>query len=167
MKKMKVIAHRGGFLPEGPIPEVQDKYTIPENTLEAFERALKNDWAIETDVRKWEDGNFVLIHDADSTRISAYHRFKLPTLDKLFQLTKKYVKNGQSPFIAFQIKRSPNPNSGVDVGRTVAQMIQQYNLKKIIRSYQRYVQTPQNFSPPRRKILDSSKHEVILAEFRM
>ena len=44
MKQIAIIAHRGGFLPEGPIPKVRDNYTIPENTLEAFKRALENGW---------------------------------------------------------------------------------------------------------------------------
>lgn len=44
MEKVKIIAHQDGFLPEGSIPEVQDRYEIPENTLEAFERAFENGW---------------------------------------------------------------------------------------------------------------------------
>ncbi|MEK7616893.1 MAG: glycerophosphodiester phosphodiesterase family protein [Patescibacteria group bacterium] len=122
---IEVIAHRGNFLPEGPIPEVQNKYIVAENTLEAFERAFNNGWGVETDVRIWEDGNFVLIHDADAARISKYHKFKIPTLDELCQLAK-------GAFIAFQIKRSSDPKSGVEVGRAVAKMMQQYNLQESI-----------------------------------
>lgn len=130
MGKVKVIAHRGGFLPEGPIPEVQNKYTIPENTIEAFKRAFENGWALETDVRVWEDGNFVLIHDADTVRISNYPKFRIPTLDELCQLTSKFAT--KIPFIAFQIKRSDNPQSGVEVGRAVAQRIKQYGMENSI-----------------------------------
>lgn len=124
MKKVKAIAHRGGFLPEGPIPQVRDKYTIPENTLEAFEKAFRNGWGIETDVRLTGDGQFVLSHD-DSVNQTL---IKIPTLDELCQLTSRYIKNGQAPFIAFQIKHGVDLNSGVAVGRAVAAKMQQYDL---------------------------------------
>lgn len=129
MKKVGIIAHRGGFLPEGPIPQVQDKYTIPENTLEAFKRALENGWGVETDVRLTEDGQFVLSHydNANQTLIT------IPTLNELCQLVPPFISKGKKvPFIAFQIKRGSNPESGVKVGRVVAQRIQQYDLKKSI-----------------------------------
>lgn len=121
MKKFQIIAHRGGFLPEGPIPQVRDKYTIPENTLEAFKRALENDWGVETDVRLTEDDQFVLSHDDNVNQTL----IKVPTLDELCQLA--------PPFVAFQIKRGGNQESGgVKVGRAVARRIQQYGLKKSI-----------------------------------
>lgn len=129
---MDIIAHRGAFLPEGPIPELQDKYTIPENTLEAYERAFKNAWALETDVRKWHDGSYLLIHDPDTSRVSKYFGFKIPTLDELCQLATRYIKNRQIPFVAFQIKRNTESNSGVEVGRKVANKILQYGLKDSI-----------------------------------
>lgn len=128
MKKVVIITHRGGFLPEGPIPEVQNKYEIPENTLKAFRRAFDNDWALETDIRLWQDGTFVLIHDADTKRSSNYPAFKIPTLDELCQLANSHRKDGKPPFIAFQIKRSGDSDSGVKVGREVARKIQQYKL---------------------------------------
>ena len=132
MKKVTIIAHRGGFLPEGPIPKVQNKYTIPENTLEAFKRALENKWAVETDVREWEDSDFALIHDSNTVRISNYPQFKISTLDELCQLASRYIKNEQVPFIAFQIKRGSNPKSGAEIGRVVAKKMEQYNLKDSI-----------------------------------
>lgn len=127
MRKLKIIAHRGGFLPEGPIPEVKDKYTIPENTLEAFKRAFENGWGIETDVRI-VNGQFVLSHDTVDQNATT----KVPILDELCQLTIKYTKKGGIPFIAFQIKRDSNPNSGVEVGRAVAEKIKEYNLESSI-----------------------------------
>ena len=131
MNKTVVIAHRGGFLPEGPIPQVQNKYTIPENTVEAFKRAFENKWGVETDVREWEDG-FGLIHDADTARISNYPQFRIPTLDELCQLANKYREDGQPPFIVFQIKRGNDPESGVKVGRAVAKRMLQYRLQDSI-----------------------------------
>lgn len=129
MTKLTIIAHRGGFLPEGPIPEVQNNYKVVENTTEAFRRAFENGWALETDVRTGKDETFILIHDADTKRFSNYPKFKIPTLDELFQLTQEYEKYGQTPFIAFQIKRNGSPNNGAEVGRAVARKMQEYRMK--------------------------------------
>lgn len=152
MYNLQIIAHRGNFLPEGPIPEVQDKYQIPENTLEAFERAFQNGWGIETDIRITGDGNFVVIHDNDVVRFSKKQgiidqisltqiqafspernpSIKIPTLEELCQLAQKYIQNGQTPFISFQIKRGSDPKSGIKVGKAVAEKIGQYGLKNSI-----------------------------------
>lgn len=129
MKNVAIIAHRGGFLPEGPIPEVRDKYTIPENTLEAFKRALENGWGIETDVRLTGNGRFVLSHDD----IVNQALITVPTLDELCQLTPPFISEGKKvPFIAFQIKRGNDPDSGVKVGRAVAQKMLDDNLQNCI-----------------------------------
>lgn len=112
------------------IPSISE-YEIPENTLPAFERAFQNGWGVETDVRQTKDGDFVLIHD-DSTVDRITIPFRIPTLDELCQLTSRYIKNEQASFIAFQIKRGRNPESGVKIGRVVAQRIQQYGLENSI-----------------------------------
>ncbi len=145
MNKVKVIAHRGNFLPEGLIPEVMDRYVVPENTIEAFNKAIENGWAIETDIRATKDGNFVVIHDGDIKRFSGNYglieqmdlnqikqvtcksnpQFKIPTLDELCRLSK-------NTSIAFQIKRGADLKSGIKVGQAVAQKILQYNLKNCI-----------------------------------
>lgn len=152
MNKIEIIAHRGNFSPEGPIPEVQNKYEVPENTLEAFERAFKTGWGMETDIRLTGDNNFVVIHDGDVVRFSGNQgsidqmtvsqikeigyktnpQFKIPTLDELCQLAQKYTKDNKSPFIAFQVKRGSQSNSGVEVGRAVAKKMEQYGLKNSI-----------------------------------
>ncbi len=152
MKSIGVVAHRGNFSPEGPIPEVMNKYEVPENTLEAFERAFKNGWGIETDIRVTGDGNFVVIHDGDLVRFSGQpgvidqltvpaikeviykqnSQFKIPTLDELCQLASKYAKDGKTPFIAFQVKRGSSKGSGVSVGRKVAQKMEEYGLRDSI-----------------------------------
>lgn len=148
----KVIAHRGNFFPEGPIPEVQNKYKIPENTLEAFERAFKKGWGIETDIRLAGDRNFVVTHDSNIVRFSGKSgsinqmsvpqileigykdnsAFRIPTLDGLCQLVQRYAKDEKMPFIAFQVKRGSAPDSGVVVGRAVAQQMEKYGLKDSI-----------------------------------
>ena len=151
MNRIKILAHRGNFLPERPIPTIT-KYKIPENTLEAFERALNNGWGIETDVRVLRDGNFAVIHDADIVRFSGRPdlidqmtvsqvkevgyknnpQFKIPTLDGLCLLTQRYAKEGKTPFIAFQIKRGTAWDSGIAVGRGVATYMEKYGLKDSI-----------------------------------
>lgn len=152
MKRIGIISHRGGFLPEGPIPEVQDRYEIPENTIQAFERAFGNDWGIETDIRITGDGNFVVIHDGDVVRFSnasdiidkmsiqqvrdvGYKtdpKFRISTLDRLCELAQKNAKQGQAPFIAFQVKRGCDPESGVAVGRAVAKKMHEHHLENSI-----------------------------------
>lgn len=145
MKKVAIIAHRGAFLPEGPITQVANKYSIPENTLEAFNRAFANNWGIETDIRLAGDGNFVVIHDGDLVRFSdnsgiidqmgvnqikqvgykTNPQFKVPTLEQLCQIA-------HGSFIAFQVKRGSDPDSGIKVGSVVARMMEKHNLRNSI-----------------------------------
>lgn len=151
---MLIISHRGNFQPEGPIPEVKDKYSVPENTIIAFAEAFKKGWGIETDIRVTGDGNFVVIHDADILRFSGnqgiieqmtinqiqqigyktHPQFKIPTLDELCKIAGEASdsKEEREPFIAFQVKRGSDPQSGVVVGRAVAEMIKKYNLSDSI-----------------------------------
>lgn len=59
-EKVYVAAHRGRF-----------GGSIPENTLAAFDVALKGGAdIIETDITKLADGNFVLFHDPDISRVT-------------------------------------------------------------------------------------------------
>lgn len=145
MRRIEIIAHRGNFVPEGPIPIIQNQYKIPENTKAAFTRAFQKNWGVETDIRVAGDGNFVVIHDGDLVRFAGSQgiidqmsvdqikqvgfkfnpQFKIPTLDELCQLAIR-------SFIAFQIKRGNSPESGVKVGRAVALKMEQYNLKDSI-----------------------------------
>ena len=55
----KYIAHRGLH---------NDKY--PENSLGAFEHAIENDYAIEIDIHKIEDGTIVVFHDDTLKRMT-------------------------------------------------------------------------------------------------
>lgn len=147
---IKIIAHRGNFQPEGPIPEVMNKYSIPENTMEAFHQAFKKGWGIETDIKLTGDGTFVVIHDnnlerfadnpgiidqmsVDEIRQVGYKtnpQFKIPTLEDLCQIANGvFISEGKKvPFIAFQVKRGSDPQSGVKVGRAVAEIMRKYNL---------------------------------------
>ncbi len=147
MKQVTVIAHRGNFLPEGPIPTIR-RYKIPENTLVAFERAFQRGFGIETDIRQTKDNQYVVIHDADVVRFSGLSgnisdltikqiqkvtyvyekQFYIPTLLQLCELAQKYTKNGKAPFIAFQLK----PGSDIAVGRAIAQHLKKYALQSSI-----------------------------------
>ena len=78
---MNIIAHRGQW----------DK---PEhkNTMPAFEKAIKNGYGIETDVREY-NGKLVLSHDiADSSSVSC---------SKLFEY---YTKNESNAYLALNVK---------------------------------------------------------------
>lgn len=56
---LKGIAHRGLWNKD-----------VPENSLKAFELALKNNVAIECDIHLTKDNNLVVIHDSDLRRLT-------------------------------------------------------------------------------------------------
>ena len=56
---LKGVAHRGLF-----------SKTVPENSIEAFSLAIKNNIAIELDVHLTKDNDLVVIHDEDSKRLT-------------------------------------------------------------------------------------------------
>ena len=59
MDKEKILfAHRGGSIEN------------PENTLQAFKSCKGKDIAIETDVRSTKDGQIIVAHDDDLSRIT-------------------------------------------------------------------------------------------------
>lgn len=59
--KSPLVGHRGLL--------IQGDYTIPENTVAAFEYAGKSGiWAVEADIYETADGHFVCIHDATLDR---------------------------------------------------------------------------------------------------
>lgn len=57
----KYVAHRGLF----------DNITLPENSLPAFENAVKNNFAIEMDVQMTKDGVLVVFHDDEMSRMTS------------------------------------------------------------------------------------------------
>lgn len=150
MNKIRVISHRGSFLPEGPIPTIS-KYKIPENTLDAFKRAFDNSWGVETDVRKTADGHFVIIHDSTVKKFSHTEgriskmtlsqiqnlhyffqkRFTIPTLEQICSLAKEYAKIEKTPFIAFQVK-SDDSKGELDIGRAVANNMKKHHLRSSV-----------------------------------
>ncbi len=89
----KPIAHRGLFTK-----------TKPENTLAAFENAIKNKMAVELDVNVTNDNVPIIVHDNDLTRLTGTniqvtkscfndlknlkinHQAHIPTLDQVLKL---------------------------------------------------------------------------------
>lgn len=61
LEKYKYIAHRGLH---------NEKYNILENTLEAFENAINNNYAIELDVQLTKDNKLVVFHDYNIKRMT-------------------------------------------------------------------------------------------------
>lgn len=59
--KNKLIAHRGCH---------DIKKSIPENSMLAFEEAIKNNYTIELDVHILKDGNIVVFHDDNIKRMT-------------------------------------------------------------------------------------------------
>ena len=106
------IAHRG----------LHNENQIIENTLEAFENAIQNDYLIECDVVLSKDHEVLVFHDYDLKRLCNIERYiadisskelininllntksKIPTLEEMF-----YLVNGRVP-ILIEIKKNFNP----------------------------------------------------------
>lgn len=144
---MNIVAHRGNFQPEEPIPQVTS-FTIPENTMEAFEKAFENNFGIETDVRKTNDHEYMLLHDASLMKFCGSTKkiseitleevkqvkynntslFTIPTLEQLVSLGRKKTVEGGTPFIAFQLK----PGDDFEIGYATACMMEVYKLTNCI-----------------------------------
>lgn len=94
--KERLIAHRG----------VYDNKGVYENTLLAFEKAMKLNYIIEADVRMLIDGTLVVFHDKDMERLlhlegnveklsyeelSFIAKYPVPTLEEVLNLLKGTV----------------------------------------------------------------------------
>lgn len=60
-----LIAHRGFF---------DNKNGIPENSLQAFNRAMENNYIIELDLHLLKDGNVIVFHDDNLKRMTGVNR---------------------------------------------------------------------------------------------
>lgn len=69
------IAHRG----------LHDNITIPENSLPAFESAVKNGYPIELDVQLLSDGHIAVFHDTYLSRMTNYR-------GSIIRKTSKFIK---------------------------------------------------------------------------
>ena len=59
-----IIAHRG----------VHDNKMVPENSIEAFKLALKNEYAIEFDIQITKDNKLVIFHDDNVIRMTGINK---------------------------------------------------------------------------------------------
>ena len=108
----RCIAHRG-----------LHNENLPENSLGAFENAIKNNYPIELDVRIIADGTLVVFHDEDLKRVCGLDRYSntltkhdlpnckllntsyvIPTFDEVLNLV-----NGQVPLL-IEIKQNGKIN---------------------------------------------------------
>ena len=80
------FAHRGLF---------NNKNGIPENSIIAFEKAIEEKYPIEIDVHLLEDGNVVVFHDDDLSRMTGVKKkIKYCTYDEIKNLKLNNTKYG-------------------------------------------------------------------------
>ena len=122
------IAHRG----------LHDKKLIIENSLEAFENAMKHNLAIECDIVLSKDKEIIVFHDYDLKRMCGINSnindlstneirklklldtdCKIPSLDEMLHLV-----DGQTP-ILIEIKSGFNP----EIEERLIEIIRAYNGK--------------------------------------
>ncbi|MBR3049452.1 MAG: glycerophosphodiester phosphodiesterase [Bacilli bacterium] len=82
--KNKVIAHRG----------IHNNKTVPENSIKAFEKALKKNIPIELDVHILKDNTLVVFHDDNLKRMTHINKkirdYTYPELEKITLLDTNY-----------------------------------------------------------------------------
>ncbi len=83
--KQNLIAHRG-------MHDIQNG--IPENSLKAFEEAIKNRYIIELDLHILKDGNVVVFHDDNLQRMTGINKkIKDATYEEIKDLKLKNTEN--------------------------------------------------------------------------
>lgn len=87
MKEYQFIAHRGMFCNE---------IGIPENSMDAFSRAVKAGLAIELDVRLTRDAKLVVFHDASCKRMTGAN---MKVADMTYEELKKLPLKGTDQHI--------------------------------------------------------------------
>ncbi len=85
-----VIAHRG----------VHDNITIPENSLLAFQEAIKKKYPIELDIQITKDNNLVIFHDDNLKRMTGLDKDIQET--SYSEIKKLYLKNTKEKIPTFQ-----------------------------------------------------------------
>lgn len=132
------IAHRG----------IHDK-DIPENSIPAFEKAIKAGYPIEFDVQLLEDKTVVVFHDATLSRMTnkdgyiknltkedlenlylAGTEYKIPTLEEVLKLV-----NGKTPLL-IEIKNSGKVG---ELETEVYKLLKNYKGEYAIQSFNPYV----------------------------
>ena len=138
--KEKYIAHRGYF----------NNTTICENSLPAFECAIKNGYAIELDIQPTKDNEIVVFHDSTLLRMTGqngkvsdytYNELqelnllntnqKIPTLQQVLKLV-----NGQTPLL---IEIKPNNLKVGKLETKLLQLLNEYNGQYAIQSFNPFI----------------------------
>lgn len=134
--KNNLIAHRGMHnINQG----------IPENTIKAFENAIKNNYIIELDVHILKDNNIVVFHDDNLKRMTGIDKnLKDVTFDEIrnlkLQNTNSYIPlfkdvlnliNGKTPII---IELKYDVKSG-RLEKKLLELLKNYNGKFVIKSF--------------------------------
>lgn len=130
-EKNRIISHRG----------IHDNKEIFENTLEAFELAIKEDYIIELDIRLTKDKKIVVFHDINTKRItnknmiieeSNYDELNnqniihIPLMEEVLNLV-----NGKVPLL---IEIKPNKNNG-EIESLLVSLLKKYKGKYAIQSF--------------------------------
>lgn len=138
--KENYIAHRGYF----------NNTTICENSLPAFECAIKNGYAIELDIQPTKDNEIVVFHDSTLLRMTGqngkvsdytYNELqelnllntnqKIPTLQQVLKLV-----NGQTPLL---IEIKPNNLKVGKLETKLLQLLNEYNGQYAIQSFNPFI----------------------------
>jgi glycerophosphoryl diester phosphodiesterase len=128
------IAHRG----------LHDNIKIVENTIESFELAMQNKFAIECDIVLSKDGEVMVFHDYDLNRLAAINKpiknctaselknIKLLTTNSVIPSVDEilYKINGEVP-ILIEIKKSFHP----EIEERLFEIIRSYDGEIAIHSY--------------------------------
>ena len=128
------IAHRG----------LHDNIEIVENTIESFELAMQNKFAIECDIVLSKDGEVMVFHDYDLNRLAAINKpiknctaselknIKLLTTNSVIPSVDEilYKINGEVP-ILIEIKKSFHP----EIEERLFEIIRSYDGEIAIHSY--------------------------------
>lgn len=130
----KMFAHRGLYDKESP-----------ENSLSAFEKAIKNGYAIELDVNPIEDGTPVVFHDSKMSRMTGKDKYiqnltqeelatttflnseeKIPTLKEVLEFV-----DGRTPLLV-EIKHQ---QLGGDLEKRVWELLKNYKGEYAVQSF--------------------------------
>lgn len=130
-KSSYIIAHRG----------IHNNKTIYENTLESFELAIKQDLAIELDIRLTKDNQIIVFHDNNTKRITKQNKIvekntykelnnqdiiHIPLLNEVLKLV-----DGKVPLL---IEIKPTTNTG-ELETKLMELLKDYKGKYAIQSF--------------------------------
>lgn len=132
------IAHRGLYDDNNP-----------ENTLPAFERAIENNYAIETDVQMSKDGVLFCYHDNNALRVCGVDKdvreMTIDEIKKLRPLNKNYevltfeeflnIVNGRTPLL-IEIK-DQNKRKGIE--KKVVDLLKRYKGEFAVQSFNPFI----------------------------